>query len=143
MPMETTCLLIKFISKSIQDTLSIIGIQHKVFNKSIICLFRYKGCLQANWWLSFPRKQPQTLVSHFIFTRISVLPTLLKLRFLEDQMKSDKSFRIIDSLIDCDYLCWFIITRNQKALHWLKHFKAEFLTLCIRTTYIKISRRAY
>ena len=48
MPMETTCLLIKFISKSIQDTLGIIGIQHKVFNKSIICLFRYKGCLQAN-----------------------------------------------------------------------------------------------
>lgn len=48
MPIETTCLLIKFISISIQDTRGVIGIQHKVFNKSIICLFRYKGCLQAS-----------------------------------------------------------------------------------------------
>ena len=43
----------------------------------------------------FPKETtPQALASHFISTRISALPTLLKLRFLEDQMRSDILRRI-------------------------------------------------
>lgn len=88
MPMKTTCLLIKFISKSTQDTLGIIGIQHKVFKKSIICFIIKAVFRQTDDFLS-QGNHPQALASHFISTRISVLPTLLKLRFLEDQMRSD------------------------------------------------------
>lgn len=56
-PVETTCLSIKFIWKSLQDALLITGIQQKVL-KIYYQLFHYKGCLQSSWWLPFPRKQP-------------------------------------------------------------------------------------
>ena len=84
--METTCLLIRFISKSIQDALRITGIQQKVL-KIYYQLFHYEGCLQSGWWLPFPRKRLHALASHFILARMPVLPTLLRLGLLEEQMR--------------------------------------------------------
>lgn len=65
-PVETTCLSIKFIWKSLQDALLITGIQQKVL-KIYYQLFHYKGCLQSSWWLPFPRKQrPSSSFSFYI-----------------------------------------------------------------------------
>lgn len=73
---------LKFISKSIQDTLCITGIQQKVKKKIYYQFFHYKACLQSSWWLSFPRKQfPSTCLSFYIhqntcpanFTKIRVV----------------------------------------------------------------------
>ena len=47
----------------------------------------------------------QALASHFIFTRISVLPTLLKLRFLEEQIRSDILLLLLLSRFSHVLLC--------------------------------------
>lgn len=49
-------------------------------------LFHYEGCLQSGWGLPFPRKCLHALAYHFILSRMPVLPTLLRLVLLEDQM---------------------------------------------------------
>lgn len=78
---------LKFISKSIQHTLCITGIQQKVKKKSIISFFIIKPVFsQADDFLS-QGNNSQALASHSIFIRIPALPTLLRLGLLEDQMR--------------------------------------------------------
>ena len=59
---------------------------------------------QADDFLS-QGNNPRALASHFIFTRISVLPTLLKLKFLEEQMRSDILLLLLLSRFSRVQLC--------------------------------------
>lgn len=119
MQMETMCLLYRFISKSIQDTVCITGIQWKVL-KIYYQLFHYKGCLQSSRWLPFPRRHLQTLASHSTLSRTPALPTLLRLGLLKDQMR----------------ICLWRCSRKKTVSYYIKGKRLPiFLPLAILSFY--------